>query len=120
MADILPPIPYDRPQTSFEWIDWYTKLNKLINSGAQHNNLQGLQGGTTNQYYHLTSAQQSGLTSGGFTTLHKHEAFPVDAVYSSVAYEDPAIALGYGTWVYIGSLPVSDSTSFVTVSSPSV
>lgn len=29
-----------------------------------HNNLSGLQGGTTNEYYHLTSAQHTNLTSG--------------------------------------------------------
>lgn len=56
---IIPPIPYDRPQTSYEWIDWYTKLINLINSGTQHNQLPGLQGGTSGEYYHLTSAQYS-------------------------------------------------------------
>lgn len=54
----LPPIPWDRPQTSFEWVDWYTKLRDLIdNSALDHNSLLNLQGGTTGEYYHLTSAQ---------------------------------------------------------------
>ena len=38
-----------------------------------HNNTSGLQGGTTNQYYHLTSAQYTDLTDSGDTTLHKHD-----------------------------------------------
>jgi len=63
MADVLPPIPYDRPQTSFEWIDWYTKVINLINSWTQHNLLPGLKGGTSGEYYHLTSADYSSIIS---------------------------------------------------------
>jgi hypothetical protein len=41
-----------------------------------HNELSGLQGGTgsgiTGEFYHLTSAQSSGLTGGGSTALHSH------------------------------------------------
>ena len=42
-------------------------------STISHNNTIGLQGGTTNQYYHLTSAQHTDLTDGGDTTLHAHD-----------------------------------------------
>ncbi len=56
MAQIIPPIPYDKPQTSFEWIDWYTKLLSVINSGSfPHNTLTGLQGGGGGDFYHLSS-----------------------------------------------------------------
>jgi hypothetical protein len=41
-------------------------------STTNHNATSGLQGGTTNEYYHLTSAQYTGLTSGAATTLHTH------------------------------------------------
>jgi hypothetical protein len=41
-----------------------------------HNELSGLQGGTgsgvTGEFYHLTSAQNTGLTGGGSTALHSH------------------------------------------------
>ena len=37
-----------------------------------HNALEGLQGGATAEYYHLTSAQATDLTDGGATTLHTH------------------------------------------------
>jgi len=41
--------------------------------GTSHNNLSGLDGGTTGEYYHLTSAQHTGLTSGEIgTTYHTH------------------------------------------------
>jgi hypothetical protein len=38
-----------------------------------HNDLGGLQGGTANEYYHLTSSQHTGLTGGSNTTLHSHD-----------------------------------------------
>ena len=37
-----------------------------------HNNLGGLQGGSAGNYYHLTEAQHTGLTTGANTTLHRH------------------------------------------------
>lgn len=47
---------------------WYQ-----INSKTQvHNSLSGLQGGTSGQYFHLTSAQTTGLTAGAVTALHNH------------------------------------------------
>ena len=47
-----------------------------LNTGAatDHNLLSGLQGGTTNEYYHLTSTDYIDLTNGDFTILHKHES----------------------------------------------
>jgi hypothetical protein len=39
-----------------------------------HNDLNNIQGGSAVQRYHLTSAQQSGLTGGANTTLHFHNA----------------------------------------------
>lgn len=47
------------------WLKWFLDLVGVINesgggSGAiQHNDTASLQGGTANQYYHLTSAQNT-------------------------------------------------------------
>jgi len=41
--------------------------------GGAHNDLSGLQGGTTDEYYHLTSAQHIDLTDGGDCSIHKHD-----------------------------------------------
>lgn len=43
-------------------------------STITHNNLSGLQGGTSNEYYHLTSAQHTDLTDGNDSSLHFHSA----------------------------------------------
>ena len=78
---VLPPVPWDKPQTSFEWVDWYTKLRNIIDTSAlDHNSLVGLQGGTAAEYYHLTNAQVTLLTtaeqaanknaSGGYAGLN--------------------------------------------------
>lgn len=103
----LPPIPYDKPQTSFEWIDWYTKLLNLVNSGAfPHNDLTGLQGGNVSERYHLTQAQRNSLTTGGFSTLHKHEAFPVGSIFITDSIDNPNTLLAYGTWTLVGTLTI--------------
>lgn len=41
---------------------------------SNHNDLGGLQGGTTNEYYHLTSAQHTGLTTGTPTRIAQFNA----------------------------------------------
>jgi len=69
MADILPPVPWDMPPTSFEWTDWYAKLRKQINDAStDHNQLTNIQGGTAGEYYHLTQAQSTALATAENTT----------------------------------------------------
>lgn len=57
MANVLPPIPWDKPQTSFEWVDWFTKLRKIIDTSAlDHQSLLNIQGGNSSERYHLSAA----------------------------------------------------------------
>lgn len=83
MAQVLPPPPIEEAQGSFEWVDWYAKLRNFINganniawaaidkSGSNlnqiqtrnHNDLQNVQGGTSGEFYHLTSAQHTEATA---------------------------------------------------------
>lgn len=59
---------------------WYEQLRYLLNNisvNVDHNDLAGLQGGTSGEFYHITSAQNSaiaGLTGGGDSTAHFHSA----------------------------------------------
>ena len=46
------------------WISFGSTLN--------HNALSNLQGGTTDEYYHLTNYEHTQLTTGETTTLHSH------------------------------------------------
>jgi len=49
------------------WLKWFVDVAAVLtSSGAgggsiQHNALNGLQGGTANQYYHLTAAERSAI-----------------------------------------------------------
>ena len=89
----LPPAPTGAPAGSPVWVEWYRQLRDYLTSAGgsiawsavsksgsnitdlatrAHNSLQSLQGGTTSEYYHLTSTQNTDLTDGGTTTLHGH------------------------------------------------
>ena len=86
---ILPPPPVNDQPGSFTWMEWYRQLrNYVATSGSvpwyiinfadsnitdiasrAHNNLQGLQGGTSGEQYHLTAAQYSALAAGPHNNL---------------------------------------------------
>ena len=55
------------------WLKWFLDLSQFINNNGggntiQHNSLSGLQGGTANQYYHLTLASYTILNNVGTPT----------------------------------------------------
>lgn len=83
MAVLIPPTPIGSPPGSAFWNDWFEKIRTLINSGTitsawtslnfassnitdivsrAHNNLQSFQGGTSGEYYHLTSTQHTRMS----------------------------------------------------------
>lgn len=93
-ATSLPPPPNaNSDMDDYSWKDWFRVLRDYLTGvGAfswgvinftgsnikdiqqrQHNELQAIQGGTAGDYVHLTSAQLSGLTGNGKTTLHSHD-----------------------------------------------
>jgi len=66
MASKLPPLPVGVAPGSGYWNDWYEKLRKIINDligGVGHNTLAGLQGGQAGEYYHLTLAEYTALST---------------------------------------------------------
>lgn len=80
MTTQFPPAPtYESPvqenprtgEFSFSpnWLSWFLLIQQFVTSaggggsGVAHNSTTGLQGGTSNQYYHLTAAQY-GLFAG--------------------------------------------------------
>ena len=83
----LPPPPSaEKDLNDYVWRDWFTRLrNYVVDKGQilwsqinftgskitdiqsrSHQDLQSLQGGTSNQYYHLTSTEYTGTGSGVF------------------------------------------------------
>ena len=90
MASVgLPPPPINDSPGSFTWLEWYRQLRNYVSTSGSvpwyiinfagsnitdiatrlHNTLQGLQGGTTGEMYHLTAAQYSALTAGPHNNL---------------------------------------------------
>lgn len=79
------PPPIRDPMNSQRWLEWFRLISQelqdlttvnwsdIVFTGSNltdlatrnHNQLQNIDGGTTDQYYHLTSAQHTGLTGGG-------------------------------------------------------
>lgn len=52
------------------WLKWFLDVTALLTASGGgggsvvHNNTTGKQGGTANEYYHLTNSQHSALTAG--------------------------------------------------------
>lgn len=83
-TNLLPPPPINDQPGSFAWLEWYRQLRNYVSTSGSvpwyiinfqgsnitdiatrlHNQLQGLQGGTAGEMYHLTSAQHSALIGG--------------------------------------------------------
>ena len=79
----LPPPPTNDATGSYAWLEWFRQLRNYISTAGSvpwniidfagssisdiasrsHQSLQGLQGGTTGQYYHLTQAEQTDLAA---------------------------------------------------------
>lgn len=58
--------------TAFTQVESAFQTKFVGSIASDHVDLAGLQGGTANEYYHLTSAEEVDLTDGGETTLHSH------------------------------------------------
>ena len=58
MSIQLPPAPVGTPFGSYTWADWYFKIRDAFNKvKTNHNDLDNIQGGTTNERYHLTLSE---------------------------------------------------------------
>ena len=98
------------------WIRWFIKLIAVINGSGggggtiQHSALGGIQGGTTGEYYHLTSARYSVLT--GVTAANTVLAGPasggsVISTFRSLVVADlPSVIISGGPTGGAATVPV--------------
>lgn len=83
---VLPPPPINDKPGSFVWLEWYRQLRNYVSTSGSvpwniinfsgsnitdialrdHNNMQGLQGGSNNQMNHLTNTEYLGTGTGTF------------------------------------------------------
>jgi hypothetical protein len=107
MATTLPPPPIGADPTSWAQSDWYSKLVVYLTStGAvpwalidksgsnladiatrAHNTLQSMQGGTTNEFYHLTAAQYAVVGLGNHNDLLSKQGGTTNEYYHLTAAE---------------------------------
>jgi len=111
MAGGLPPPPTKAASGDFAWIDWYNKLNDQLNKTGsidwsvvnkagssiadiqdkRHNLLTSIQGGTTNEYYHLTAAQYASIGIGAHNSLSSIQGGNVTERYHFTNSEHTAL-----------------------------
>jgi len=90
VANILPPPPVNDAPGSFTWLEWYRQLRNYVSTtgsvpwyiinfagsnitdiiNRDHGNLQGIQGGTAGERYHLTAAQVASIGIGQHNSLN--------------------------------------------------
>lgn len=94
-------------QTYFNpiWLKWFIDLAAVIsNSGGSggtitHNSLGGLQGGTANQYYHMTSNQHDAVFGGSSSDASvEHSHRNLSAAGSMAILPSPAIHQNTSLW----------------------
>lgn len=106
MAGGIPPPPTKAESGDFLWIDWYNKLNNLLNttgsvgwnlinfSGSSlgdlqtrnHEQLNAIQGGTTGEHYHLTQAQWSAYTNPFVNNMISQSSDPTTSQLTASKY----------------------------------
>lgn len=132
MPGLPPPPAFDKPG-SFAWLEWYRQLRSYVSQTGSvpwnvvdkagsnltdivtrnHNNLQTIQGGSSGQYYHLTSAEYtiaSGLTHGTYTPTLTN----VTNLDASTAYSCQYMKVG-NTVTVSGQVDVNPTTAASTL-----
>lgn len=115
--------PIHDAQFSYQWREWLRRLyiraaeagqilwSQVSKSGSnltdietrRHRDLQDLQGGTTAEYYHLTSSHHATLTGGGDAdALHSHPDAGFDSNEILLTSADALVTDGDGN-LLIGS-----------------
>lgn len=88
---------FKKGATNFAELDEFTSNNYQISNAVSHNDLSGLQGGTSAQYYHLTAAQQTEISNDSISrAAFAHNADSLG--HKPASYYD---TIGHGTIGYI-------------------
>lgn len=74
LKDKDPATGVDRAVFNPVWLKWFVDLTALLTTSGgsivtSHNVLSGLQGGSTNEYYHVTQAEFNAIAAGINATI---------------------------------------------------
>jgi len=113
-------IPIPPPQGNKDdgvWTGWFNSIHDAFArlGEAIHNSLGNLQGGTTNEYYHLTSTQHTDLTDGTSSSLHYHNSDRDSANFSGTDWDD--LTDGGTTTLHKHTISASATLDFPSVAS---
>lgn len=136
-SNIQPPPTWaspTNPDGSFNpvWLQWFLQLTSVINqtsggtTGIQHNALQGLQGGSSGQFYHLDNAGYNAIYATGSMARQVDTSITVlggTIDGTIIGGTTPAAITGtsiVGTSVTTGTLSVTGTTKFGTYTAGAV
>ena len=130
MAIGLPPPPTRAAPGDFVWTAWYNQLNSFLSStdsitwstidkagssvgdlqNKAHNLLTGFQGGTSSQYYHLTSVEYTGTGTGVFVRKDSAELTGPVIFSGDVSFTgQPTFS---NTTTFTGTVSFTNTTTF--------
>lgn len=119
----LPPPPTRAGAGDFAWTAWYNQLYTLLNTtgsvswdlvnkagssiadlqNKNHNLLTAMQGGTTNEYYHLTAAEHATIASTDTKYGAFHNTSSITAAAANTAYAMTLNTTDYSNGVTLSS-----------------
>lgn len=118
----LPPPPIQDKPGSFTWLEWYRQLRAYVSTSGSvpwyiinfagsnitdiavrdHDSLQGIQGGTAGEHYHLTAAEHTALSAGPHNSLSGLQGGIATEYYHLKSSEYTALTGSIqGTWTPI-------------------
>lgn len=104
----------DDAQRDAIWRRWLQQFSQRVSSTSVHNNLSGLQGGTTAEYYHLTAAQHALVTSYAHNNLNGLQGGQAGEYYHLTAGQHSTVT-SFGTFTNNRVL-ITGPTSSITTS----
>lgn len=119
----LPPPPTRADSGDFVWVAWYNELQKILSttggvawamvnkSGSSiadlqnknHNLLTAMQGGTTNEYYHVTAAQYATIAANDIKYGSWISTATQTAAAANTAYAISLNTTSYSNGITLGS-----------------
>lgn len=99
------------------WLNWFLMLTQTLNAAGgtvvDHNSLSGLQGGTANQYYHLTAAEHTVVSNFDESAQDAVGGILVDTATVNLTYNDAIPSISADVLAVPVIDAAGDTTTFI-------